>query len=56
VRTAWLARAARLGGAVRARTGREEIAGTFETLDDAGHLVLATDVGRRTIAAAEVFL
>jgi BirA family biotin operon repressor/biotin-[acetyl-CoA-carboxylase] ligase len=56
IRTAWLARAARLGAAVRARTGHEEIAGTFETLDSAGHLVLATAAGRRTIAAADVFL
>jgi BirA family biotin operon repressor/biotin-[acetyl-CoA-carboxylase] ligase len=56
VREAWLARAARLGEPIRARIGREELHGTFETVDESGHLVLATEAGRRAVAAAEVFL
>jgi len=56
LRDAWLARAARLGNPIRARAGREDLEGTFETIDAAGHLVIATASGRRTVAAAEVFL
>ena len=56
LRAAWLARAARLGETIRVRTGRQDLIGTFETIDDAGHLVLGTDTGRHSIAAAEVFL
>ncbi|MDQ2095362.1 biotin--[acetyl-CoA-carboxylase] ligase [Rhodalgimonas zhirmunskyi] len=55
VREAWLARAARLGEVITARTTREEIVGTFETVDEQGNLVLSTPGGRRAIAAAEVF-
>lgn len=55
IRAAWLARAARLGERVTARTGRAEISGIFETVDAAGNLVLRTAGSRRTIAAAEVF-
>ncbi len=55
IRNAWLVRAARLGGGVTARTTREEVTGTFETVDGAGNLVLSTPEGRRAIAAAEVF-
>jgi BirA family biotin operon repressor/biotin-[acetyl-CoA-carboxylase] ligase len=56
VRAAWLARAARLGQRITARTGAETLEGRFETVDAAGHLVLATEHGRRAVAAAEVFL
>lgn len=55
IRTAWLARAARLGQPVTARTGRAEVVGTFETVDAAGNLVLLTPQGRVAIPAAEVF-
>lgn len=55
IRTAWLARAARLGQDVTARTMREELRGRFETVDEQGHLVLTTDNGRRSIPAADVF-
>ena len=55
IRTAWLARAARLGQVITARTTREVYEGTFETVDEAGNLVLLTAGGRQTIAAAEVF-
>lgn len=55
IRNAWLARAARLGEVITARTSREEVTGTFETVDGAGNLVLSTPKGRHVIAAAEVF-
>ncbi len=55
VRAAWLARAARIGETVTARTGTESHLGTFETVDDSGALVLRTAQGPRAIPAAEVF-
>ncbi|NDV97898.1 biotin--[acetyl-CoA-carboxylase] ligase [Yangia sp. PrR002] len=55
LREAWLQRAARLGSVITARTGRHEFVGTFETVDDAGNLVLRTASGRQAIAAADVF-
>ena len=55
IRRAWLARAARLGQPVTARTGSAEVVGTFETVDAAGNLVLLTPRGRVAIPAAEVF-
>lgn len=55
LRAAWLARAARLGETIRARTGQAEVTGRFETVDEAGALVLETAAGRRAIPAAEVF-
>ncbi|MBW4707926.1 biotin--[acetyl-CoA-carboxylase] ligase [Roseobacter sp. YSTF-M11] len=55
IRTAWLAHAARLGQPVIARTGREDISGTFEDIDGDGNLMLRTSRGVRSIAAADVF-
>jgi BirA family biotin operon repressor/biotin-[acetyl-CoA-carboxylase] ligase len=55
VRTAWLARAARIGQSLTARTGTETVTGTFETLGEDGSLILATPAGRRAIQAADVF-
>jgi len=55
IRRAWLGHAARLGERIIARTGREEIAGRFDTIDGEGNLVLTTDQGPRAIAAADVF-
>ncbi|MCV3272453.1 biotin--[acetyl-CoA-carboxylase] ligase [Roseobacter sinensis] len=55
IRTAWMALAARLGERIVARTGRDEVAGTFEDVDADGSLVLRTPEGARTIAAADVF-
>jgi Biotin-(acetyl-CoA carboxylase) ligase len=55
LRRLWLSRAARLGEEITARTGREEIRGRFETVDETGQLVLATGAGRRAIPAAEVY-
>jgi BirA family biotin operon repressor/biotin-[acetyl-CoA-carboxylase] ligase len=55
LRAAWLARAARLGEVVTARTGRETLTGTFETVDAEGNLVLKTAAGRVSIPAADVY-
>ncbi len=55
IRTAWLARAARLGQKITARTGTEETVGTFDTIDDGGALILATSGGRKSIAAADIY-
>jgi BirA family transcriptional regulator, biotin operon repressor / biotin---[acetyl-CoA-carboxylase] ligase len=55
VREAWLAKAAKLGEPIRARTMREEMHGTFETVDAQGHLVLTSAEGRMSIPAADVF-
>jgi len=55
IRVAWLARAARLGEVIIARTGTTEFTGTFETVDVTGQLVLSTSKGRQTIPAADIF-
>ena len=55
IREDWLARAARIGRDVTARTGSRQVSGRFETVDAAGNLVLATQAGRVAIAAADVF-
>ncbi len=55
IRRAWLDRAARIGDTITARTMRDEMTGTFETVDEGGNLVLKTSAGRRAIAAADVF-
>ena len=55
LRAEWLAHAARLGEVIRARTGDQTREGVFETIDDAGNLMLR--MARETVAipAAEVF-
>ena len=55
IRTAWLARAAKLGEVITARTGQSEVTGTFQTVDTDGNLVLETAKGRQTIAAADIY-
>ncbi|MGH1578322.1 biotin--[acetyl-CoA-carboxylase] ligase [Planktotalea sp.] len=55
IREAWLARAAKLGEVITARTMTSETVGTFETVDEQGNLVLKTSQGRVAIAAADVF-
>lgn len=55
IRAAWLARAARIGEVVTARTMRDETVGVFEDVDVSGNLVLGTAKGRVTIAAADVY-
>jgi BirA family biotin operon repressor/biotin-[acetyl-CoA-carboxylase] ligase len=56
LRDAWLARADRLGGRIRARLPHEEQSGVFEGIDASGALLLGQGHGRvRAIAAAEIF-
>lgn len=55
IRTAWLDRAARLGEVVTAKTARDTVTGTFETVDATGNLVLSTAKSRVAIPAADVF-
>ncbi len=55
IRTAWLARAARLGEVITAKTTNDKVTGRFETVDAAGNLVLSTGGTRVAIPAAEVF-
>ncbi|NBB97445.1 MAG: biotin--[acetyl-CoA-carboxylase] ligase [Alphaproteobacteria bacterium] len=55
IRTAWLARAARLGERIVARTTHDTYEGTFEGIDASGALVLRGGQGARAIPAADVF-
>lgn len=55
LRDAWLARAARLGEVITARTGKDSFSGRFETIDLHGHLILHTTSGPQAIPAADVF-
>lgn len=55
IRRLWLRWAANLGETITARTGHEEITGTFETVDMTGALVLNTAKGRRAIPAADIY-
>ena len=56
IRDAWLARAAHIGGRIRARLQNEDTSGVFEGIDDTGALILHETGGRtRLIAAGEVF-
>lgn len=55
IRSAWLARAARLGQAVTARSGQTAQSGIFETIDESGAIVLQTPQGRVSMAAADIF-
>lgn len=55
IREAWLARAARLGEVITARTTRAEHVGRFDTVDAEGNLVLSTTSTRVVIPAAEIF-
>lgn len=55
IRTAWLARAARIGQTIRARTVATEHHGTFDTVDARGNLVLKTAKETLAIPAADVY-
>jgi BirA family biotin operon repressor/biotin-[acetyl-CoA-carboxylase] ligase len=54
LRSAWLARATRIGEEITARLPDRAITGRFETIDATGALVLATDGGRVVLPAAEI--
>lgn len=56
VRDAWLVRAAKLGGRIRARLASEETSGVFEGIDETGALILRGAGGKiRLIAAGDVY-
>jgi len=56
IRSLWLKRAAGVGRAVSVRDGRAGVDGVFETIDNAGCMIVATPDGRRVpIAAGDVF-
>ena len=55
IRQDWLERAAKLGEEVTARTGNRSVTGIFDTVDEAGQLVLITGTGPVKIPAADVF-
>ncbi|MFV0515245.1 MAG: biotin--[acetyl-CoA-carboxylase] ligase [Jhaorihella sp.] len=55
IRTAWLARAARLGQPITARSAALQTTGVFETVDADGNLVLSTPAGRIAIPAADIY-
>ncbi len=55
VRQAWLDRAARLGQQITARLGETSLTGRFDTVDEAGRLILAAPDRTHAIAAADIF-
>lgn len=55
IRSAWLARAARLGETITARTGNAESRGRFDGIDETGALILTTPRGRVAIPAADIY-
>jgi BirA family biotin operon repressor/biotin-[acetyl-CoA-carboxylase] ligase len=56
IRGKWLERAAGLGQPVSVQSGASTISGTFDTIDDAGCLIVATPDGRRVpISAGDVY-
>lgn len=56
LRAKWLNYAAGVGGPVTIHMGGRTVSGTFETIDDSGHLIVAMADGRRVpIASGDVF-
>jgi BirA family biotin operon repressor/biotin-[acetyl-CoA-carboxylase] ligase len=56
LRERWLANAAGVGGRVAVRISGRTVTGTFETIDESGHLIVGTADGRRVpIASGDVF-
>jgi BirA family biotin operon repressor/biotin-[acetyl-CoA-carboxylase] ligase len=56
IRKAWLERAFGVGEPVAIKTGTAEVAGTFDTIDETGCLIVRTAEGRRVpITAGEVY-
>ncbi|KQP42357.1 biotin--[acetyl-CoA-carboxylase] ligase [Methylobacterium sp. Leaf104] len=57
IRERWIADAAGIGASVSVRTGDTLVHGIFETIDEAGRLVVRSEDGtRRTVTAGEVHL
>jgi BirA family biotin operon repressor/biotin-[acetyl-CoA-carboxylase] ligase len=56
IRSKWLERAAGLGQPVSVQSGASAVSGIFDTIDDAGCLIVATSDGRRVpISAGDVY-
>lgn len=55
IRSAWLARAAKLGETIVARTGGTETTGRFDGIDETGALILTGPRGRHVIPAADIY-
>ncbi len=55
IRNAWMARAAKLGETIVARTGTTETTGRFDGIDDTGALILTGPRGRHAIPAADIY-
>jgi BirA family transcriptional regulator, biotin operon repressor / biotin---[acetyl-CoA-carboxylase] ligase len=56
IRRLWLQRAAGLGHPVTVQAGNATVAGTFDTIDDSGCLIIRTPEGRRIpISAGDVY-
>jgi BirA family transcriptional regulator, biotin operon repressor / biotin---[acetyl-CoA-carboxylase] ligase len=55
LRGRWLARAQGLGQPAGVRVGERTISGRFVDVDEAGHLVLEGEAGRRRLNAGELF-
>ncbi|MFV0302078.1 MAG: biotin--[acetyl-CoA-carboxylase] ligase [Paracoccus sp. (in: a-proteobacteria)] len=55
IRAAWLARAAKLGETITARTGQDSWTGRFDGIDGTGALMLQTAEGQKIIPAADVY-
>lgn len=55
IREAWLARAAKIGETITARTTHDEITGVFDTIDASGQLVLSGPKGQVVVPAGDVF-
>ena len=55
VRAAWMARAAKLGQTITARTGHHTRSGRFDGIDEAGALILTTAQGREVVPAADIY-
>lgn len=54
IRKAWLARAAKLGETVTARSGNMRLVGRFEGIDATGALIMTTQAGRQVVSAADI--
>jgi BirA family biotin operon repressor/biotin-[acetyl-CoA-carboxylase] ligase len=55
IREQWLERASGLGQQVSVQAGKSTITGIFETIDDAGCLIVLTEGGRMPVAAGDVY-
>ena len=55
IRTAWLARAARLGETIEARLANASHSGIFNGIAEDGALLLGTDTGEKRLAAADIY-